>query len=144
MNTTSPKSRFAKFLDQFAIGVENEKGAFQYVKWHGNVGYISLGARTVARIELSEFGYQGNWSGFVVTITDGINGKVDTCNFHFHDYFDARDRVDTRVKDHPNQAFYAWSSNGGEVDWYIAKPKSPKPIASAINDHLKFWQGHRP
>lgn len=143
MNTTSPKSRFAKFLDQFAIGVETDTGAMAYVRWHGNVGYVTLGQRTVARIELSEFGYQGRWSGFRVTITDGVNGRVDECNFMFHDYFDAKDRVDGRVQEHPNQAFHAWSSNGGPVDWYIAKPKSAKPISSAISEHLRFWQAHR-
>ncbi len=144
MNTTSPKSRFAKFLDQFAIGVENEKGSLEYVKWHANVGYLSLGPRTAARIELSEFGYQSHWSGFKVTVVDSVHGRVDECAFHFHDYFNQSDRVDDRVRERPEQAFYAWSNNGCPLEWYIARPKSPRPITSAICEYLKFWQARRP
>ena len=60
MSTSSPKSRFAKFLDHFAFCVEKMNGNVEYVRWHENVGYIVLSYTTTARIELSEFGYQGN------------------------------------------------------------------------------------
>lgn len=144
MNTTSPKSRFAKFLDQFAIGVETAEGHMVYVRWHGNVGYVTLGDRTVARLELSEFGYQGHWSGMKVSVVDGMNGRVDECSFMFHDYFTQEDRVDDRVKDQPNAGFYAWSSNGGELGWYIAKPKNTEAFSSAVCEYLKTWQRHVP
>lgn len=145
MSTTSPKSRFTKFLDQFAIGAENEAGTMEYVRWHGNVGYVSLGPRTIARIELSEFGHSGHWSGFKVSVVDGVTGRLDECSFKFHDYLTKEDRVDDRT-DMPDQAFHAWESSSSsrkDLDWYIARPRSSKPVSNAINEYLRFWQAHR-
>lgn len=143
MNTTSPKSRYAKFLDQFAIGVENERGHMEYVRWHGNVGYVALNACVVARVELSDRGYQGHFDKLEVQIIHRASGKLDVLTFEFNDYLTQADRVDGR-NDQPDQRFHAWASSGkSTLDWYIAKPKTAKPVSNAINEYLMFWQGSR-
>lgn len=148
MNTTTPKCRYAKFLSQFEFGAEDVDRAsgndFVRARWHGNVGYVDLGSKAgiIARIELSDRGYQGKFDKFDVQVIHRVNGKLDAITFHFQDYFKKEDRADDRVKDQPDQAFYAWSgsSNKSSIDWYIARPKSVHAIVRAINEYLSMWQ----
>lgn len=143
MSTSSPKSRFAKFLDQFAIGLEDEKGTFKYVHWHGNVGYVDVAKGIIARIEFSDAGYVDHYDKFVVSVVNAATGKLDVVTFNFNDYLTKADRVDNRVSDQPDQRFHAWSggvSKDREVDWYIAKPRSVKAFSNAVNEYLRMWQ----
>lgn len=148
MNTTSPKCRYAKFLSQFDFAVENHDSSkndgMVHVRWHGNVGYVDLGynALIVARIELSDRGYQGTFDKFDVQVIHRVNGKLDAITFSFGDYLTKEDRADDRVKDQPDQAFYAWSgsSNKSSIDWYIARPKSVAAVTQAVNEYLRMWQ----
>jgi len=147
MNTTTPSSRFAKFLSQFTFMVENvdtSKGdGMNRVRWTGKVGYVELGSISccVARIELSEQGYQGNYSAFEVEIIHRVNGKLDSLTVAFHDALDPADRSDNRGKDH--KGFWGWAANGGEIGWYIATPtaNNVKNVDKAVNEYLKMWQG---
>lgn len=153
MNTTSPTSRYAKFLSQFAFAVEGPRqdrlnayheNPMYEVKWTGNVGYVELGsvAGALARIELSDWGCQGTYTGFRVDIISRVNGKLDSLQFEFNDILDPKDRTDGREKDH--SSFHGWSSSGKkDIDWYIAKPseKNIKHFVAAVNEYLKMWQG---
>lgn len=142
MNTTSPSSRFAKFVNQFAFGVDRKgDNRAEGVRWTGKVGYVDLGpnALLVARIELDEQGYQGRYSAFRVDIIHRVNGKLDSLVFAFSDLLDPKKRSDER-RDH--EGFYGWASNGGEIWWYIATPTASniKNVVAAVNEYLGMWQ----
>jgi hypothetical protein len=150
MTTTSPKCRYAKFLSQFDFKVwnghtpSNTDDGMIHVRWHANVGYVDFGYKTpiVARIELSDLGYKGMFDKFDVQVIHRSSGRLDTITFNFGDYFTKDDRSDNRVKDMPDQVFYAWSGSSSEssVDWYIARPKSVAALVQAVNEYLRMWR----
>jgi hypothetical protein len=154
MNTTSPNSRYAKFLSQFPFAVEKPRQdvgngskpeLMNHVRWTGKVGYLELGtiSGAIARIELSDWGSQGTYMGFRVDVISRVNGKLDSMQFEFNDILDPKDRTDGREKDHAS--FHGWSSGSGksEIDWYIAKPspKNVKHFVAAVNEYLTMWRG---
>ena len=154
MNTTSPTSRYAKFLSQFSFGVEKPQQdvgngtrpeRVNNVRWTGNVGYVELGSVSgcVARIELVR--NDTTCSSFRVDIISRVNGKLDSLTFEFNDILDPKDRVDNRPE---QNGFHAWSSSAGsagvkEYDWYIAKPspKNLKHYVATVNEYLAMWRG---
>lgn len=137
-------SRYAKFLSQFEFHVKTPRNDYpradQNVLWHGNVGYVDLGSKSliIARIELSDRGYQNHFDKFEVQVIHRVNGKLDSCTFEFGDYLKKEDRCDGRLKDQPDISFHA--SGGKELEWYIAVPKSVAAITYAVNEYLRMWQ----
>lgn len=157
MNTTSPTSRYAKFLSQFPFGVEKPQQdvgggtrpeRVSNVRWTGNVGYVELGSvcGCLARIELVRA--DTTFGRFRVDIISRVNGKLDSLTFEFNDILDPKDRVDNRPE---MNGFHAWSSSvpgsgstgTKDLDWYIAKPspKSIKHFVATVNEYLAMWQG---
>ncbi len=153
MNTTSPTSRYAKFLSQFPFAVEkpqqdlgngSKPERLNHVRWTGNVGYVELGSACgcLARVELVRG--DTTFGAFRVDIISRVNGKLDSLTFEFNDILDPKDRDDSR----PDQkGFHAWSSSSGPdskaLDWYIAKPspKNIKHFVATVNEYLTMWQG---
>jgi len=130
MNTSSPNSRFAGFLERFQF----ERG----IRWYGNVGYISLN-NNVARIELTDRGCVGYFDRFNVQIINRAKGQVDSIDFRFDDYFAQSSRIDAR-NDMPKQKFHAWASSSDKpLNWYIAFPKSVDPITKAIDEYCNMF-----
>lgn len=112
------------------------------IEWFDKVGLHRLDGDRVARIELATRGTHEQFPGFLVTVLNKREGKVDSKYFRFDDYMSGKleDREDAR-KDHPyggNMCYYV--SGGCGYDWYIARPLETRPFCAAIEAYLEMFR----
>lgn len=108
------------------------------ITWTGLTGLTKLDDERLAKIELATRSRGGEYPGFLVTILNKTEGKVDSTYFRFDDHLDGtlESRTDGR-KDYPmgkNKTYHVASSCGW--DWYIATPKSTRLFCEAIEGYI--------
>lgn len=130
------------------------------VKWLDKTGFHKLHDGRVARIELESQGTSGEYPGFLVTILNVKEGKVDSKYFQFDDYIDtsSKGRTDGRAYDDSTSpsrpAAHAYPSGGkGRCftvivhngwnytgwSWYIANPRTTRPFCEAIEEYIELF-----
>lgn len=114
------------------------------LQWFDKTGIHKLKNGCVVRVELDTYGISGEYPGFLVTIMNPREGKVDSKFFQFDDYMDRTNRKDRRVEGqnrYPNNersrcyhviAHCGWS-------WYIAEPWSTRPFCEAVESYVKAF-----
>lgn len=112
------------------------------VMWLDLTGMYRLDDDRVARIELATRGTCGKYEGFMVTVLNKREGRVDEKFFAFDDYLSSKmsDRSDQRG-DYPrgdNPCFHVISSCGW--GWYIAEPKSTVRFTVAVDLYLDMFR----
>jgi hypothetical protein len=131
MKKTMAKSDFCKSFDW---SIE--------INWFGLSGLHSLGNNRNAKIELATRGTSGHYPGFLVTIINNHDGKIDQQFFEFDDYLNTSTsgRIDER-NNYPlngGRCFEVVSHTGW--GWYIAKPKSTRPYCRAVETYLGMFR----
>lgn len=128
----SPTAR-ADFASSFDWSPE-----FQ-ITWHGFVGLHALDSDRVVKIELLE---SSQSVGSVrVTVLNKKTGPVDATVFSFTDHLsaDMKDRTDDRSDFERTPS--AWCGHGRHGwEWYIAVPKTTRPLCAAIEEHVRFFR----
>lgn len=130
----NPKTEFCKSLE-WKIKIQ----------WLDKTGIYKYKDGRVARIELAELGVSGDYPGFLVTILNPREGKVDAKFFLFDDYIDRRNRKDDRWLDGPNQYPHSDKSACYKViascgwKWYIAEPWYTRGFCDAVEAYVKAF-----
>lgn len=107
------------------------------IQWFDLTGMYKYGdGERVARIELDTNGTMGHYEGFLVTVFNKREGKIDSKFFRFNDYLDGTQRADNRPDCASN--FMVIGHTGWS--WFIAVPKDTKPVVRAIEQYLKVFQ----
>jgi len=102
----------------------------------------------IARISLSTNNGQtvpthGHYVSLKVEIVDIRKGPLDTAIFVFDDHLDGTKRTDSRG-DYPipGTRTYLVIDHCG-WGWYIAVPRSTKPLTQAVEAYISFFTGER-
>jgi hypothetical protein len=112
------------------------------IRWFDLAGLHRLDGERSAKVELATRGTSGQYEGFLVTVLNKREGKVDSKFFAFDDYLgrSLKSRTDGR-EDYPlgdNVCFHV-SSHCGWC-WYIAEPKSARPFTEAVEAYLEAFR----
>ena len=103
-----------------------------------------LSGNRIARISLSDengrtISTQGHYVSLKVEVVDVTTGPIDRQLFVFDDHL--TERSDNRT-DYPGtgggRAFQVIAYCGWE--WYIAVPKTVKPLVNAVNKYVKMFE----
>lgn len=113
------------------------------VTWLDKTGMHRLDDERLAKVELSVRGTSDQYEGFMVTVLNKREGKVDQKFFRFDDYLSPAldDRQDAR-EDYPlrgNMCFKVHGANCG-WDWYIAVPMETLPFTMAVDQYLDMFR----
>lgn len=138
---SAPASPAAKFLrEEFSFGIP--------LVWFDRTAHFAVDADRVATITLYE--RSGAFPGFEVVLIGKRTGEIARHAFRFNDYLPAGERKDERQagSKHPwpaegcSVSFHGWTDGGlkREVEWYIAAPKSTRPICKAIETWIESFK----
>ncbi len=105
------------------------------LQWLDKTGIHKLKDGRVVRIELETSGTYETYTGFLVTVMNPKEGKVDQKFFAFSDYL--TERSDDRQKDQPGSHFQVIAHTGWR--WYIAVPKTTRPFCEAVEAYIKVF-----
>ncbi len=110
------------------------------ITWLDKTGIERLPDGRVVRYELETHGCQGTYVGFLVTILNPREGKIDSKMFLFDDYMNIRsNRSDDRLKGpHAYHDGFVVISNLG-WRWYIAEPKTTRPFCEAVRAYVEAF-----
>jgi len=112
------------------------------IRWFDKSGIHQLGDGFLARIELETSGMSGHFQGFLVTILNKREGKIDSKYFRFDDYMSSKleDREDNR-DNYPTNKNLCYEVNAScGFDWYIARPAETRSFCGAIEAFLEAFQ----
>jgi len=118
------------------------------IEWLDKTGFYKLKDGRVVRIEPETHGTSGEYPGFLVTILNPKEGKVDSKFFLFDDYLDptSKGRKDGRANDdstsspYPvgkNTCYHVIAHTGWK--WYIAEPKTTRPFCEAVEQYVEIF-----
>lgn len=110
------------------------------IEWLDKTGFYKLKDGRVARIEPETHGTSGEYPGFLVTILNPKEGKVDSKFFLFDDYLDRANRKDTGKNPYPigkNTCYHVIAHTGW--NWYIAEPKTTRPFCAAVEAYVEVF-----
>lgn len=101
--------------------------------WYDLTGTKAVSHDRVVRVELVSPRISGTYTGFRVQLIHMVNGPIDSKVFAFDDYMKATGTASNSgnglcVVDH-----CGWR-------WYLAEPKSTKPMVDAIRGYLAAFE----
>jgi len=112
------------------------KSRVDELNFFGTKALYTMNDQAVAEISISRNGTSGNYPCLYVTIQNKINGTIAENRFMFNEYLE-------RDESHPNakqeKGMYIWT-NGKDIDWYIVRPVTTKPIVDAIFNYIEVYQ----
>jgi hypothetical protein len=108
-------------------------------KFLGYKGIHKMRNGNIAEVTLKSSSTHKKYNGLRVHIVNKNDGSI-TCNdFKFDDYLGQ-----TADRFHPNarlvKEMHIWENDG--IAWYILKPKSVKPINTAIMDFIEIYDDY--
>jgi len=107
------------------------------LKFFGNKALFSMDGMNVAEISLVTGSTSGQYPKLVTKIQNKDSGIIATNDFIFEDY------LTRKSCDNPNVnsvlKMHIWAEGASEVDWYIARPESTKPITDAIFEYIGMY-----
>lgn len=107
--------------------------------WNGFVGLHALDEDRVVKVELVEGSH--TVCRLRVTVLNKRTGPVDVTVFAFSDHlsFAMTDREDSR--EDWKGSMHAWNGHGAHGwEWYIAVPKTTRPLCAAVEEHVRFFR----
>jgi hypothetical protein len=115
----------------------NERFFTKYdnIRWFEKKGILKINDDVNASIELAITNVWGEYPGYLVTIANKKEGKIDSHYFDFNSYL--KTRVDDKQDLH--SGFSIISHCGW--DWYIAIPEMSEVLemSACIMDYINLW-----
>ena len=103
------------------------------IQWFDMEGIIEFDDNRLVSIKLDNIGTHNQFNGYWVEIINKQRGTIYKKFFKFKDYMDFKHRDD-------GMKFYYARFDTEELDWYISRPKSTKPMLDAISMFInKFY-----
>jgi len=110
------------------------------IAWYDLTGICSiLGQETIAKVELAQDRFAGEFEGFQVSIVNKKTGLVDSKYFRFDDYLDRARRKDPSSSEPTGKCYYAYGSSTF-FGWRIAEPANTSPFTNAVEDYIAEFQ----
>ena len=117
------ENQFIKFNKEFFKPMTS-----YHIKWFDKEGLIQLDDNRLVSIKLDDIGTRDSYNGYWVEIINKQSGLVHRKFFYFKYHLDFVHRG--------NQPYFHVWFNSGNLDWYISKPVSTKPMVDNISDFI--------
>jgi hypothetical protein len=115
---------FKKFNEDFFKSEKN-------ITWYDTEGVYRLDDNRVVTITLSDVGTRDHYNGYVVEIFNKQNGSIVKKFFRFQFHLEMN---------HNGRKFYYVWYQGGNLDWYISRPKNTKDMVKTIFDYINKFK----
>jgi hypothetical protein len=116
---------FKSFNDNFFKSVNN-------ITWYDKCGVMVYHPDCVVVIEIDDVGVRDHFNGYWVRIYNKKNGLI------FQKFFLFQNHLEFIHRENTNKFFHVWKHND-DIDWYISRPKTTKPMVDVILDFIGRW-----
>ena len=123
-----------RFAERFNLSKDRTQ-----IEWLDDTGLMDLGRSDERFVKVSLYDRSECIMGLIVEIVSKTRGVLDRKEFLFSDHLssDMEHRTDNR-KEH--SSIHGWRKDG-EIEWYIATPKTVEPLMSAVLTYLLIALG---